>query len=86
MATSLLECWLYHGLHSLDFPLLYKYRPLWDIVVLFLMAGGGALCVTSVRIDWKRLRKGWRDGRRPAPVARPAAPAMPQAARGALGD
>ncbi len=26
--------WLYHGLHSLDFPWLYKYRPLWDIVVI----------------------------------------------------
>ena len=28
LATSRLERWLYHGLHSLDFPLLYKYRPL----------------------------------------------------------
>ena len=25
--------WLYHGLHSLDFPWLYRYRPLWDVVV-----------------------------------------------------
>ena len=31
--------WLYHGLHSLDFPWLYKYRPLWDIVVISTDAG-----------------------------------------------
>ena len=86
VATSRLERWLYHGLHSLDFPLLYKYRPLWDIVVLFLMAGGGALCVTSVWIGWKRLRKGWRDWRRPVVARLAASPALPQAARGALGD
>ena len=40
--------WLYHGLHSLDFPWLYRYRPAWDIVVLLFLAGGSALCVTSV--------------------------------------
>ncbi len=39
--------WLYHGLHSLDFPWLYKYRPLWDIVVIFFMAGGTA-CVSRL--------------------------------------
>lgn len=72
--TSRLERWLYHGLHSLDFPLLYKYRPAWDIVVLFLMAGGTALCITSVWIGWKRLRKGWRDLSRPAPPAQAARP------------
>ena len=40
--------WLYHGLHSLDFPWLYDYRPLWDIVVITFMLGGTALAVTSV--------------------------------------
>ena len=85
VATSRLERWLYHGLHSLDFPLLYKYRPLWDMVVLFLMSGGIALCVTSVWIGWKRLRKGWRDWRRPAPARPAASPTLPRAAREALG-
>ncbi len=46
--------WLYHGLHSLDLPWLYKYRPLWDILVLALMLGGVALSVTSVVIAWRR--------------------------------
>jgi hypothetical protein len=49
--------WLYHGLHSFDLPLLYKYRPAWDIVVMLLMLGGTALCVTSVVIAWRRLKR-----------------------------
>jgi hypothetical protein len=49
--------WLYHGLHSFDLPWLYRYRPAWDIAVLFLMLGGTALCVTSVIIGWRRLRR-----------------------------
>lgn len=40
--------WLYHGLHSIDLPLLYKHRPLWDILVLILLVGGTSLCVTSL--------------------------------------
>jgi hypothetical protein len=47
--------WLYHGLHSLDFPWLYNYRPLWDIVVITFMIGGTALCVTSLILAWRVL-------------------------------
>jgi hypothetical protein len=47
--------WLYNGLHSLNFPWLYNYRPLWDIVVLTLMLGGTALCVTSLVLAWRVL-------------------------------
>jgi hypothetical protein len=49
--------WLYHGLHSLDFPWLYNYRPLWDIVVITLMLGGTALCVTSIVLTWRVLAR-----------------------------
>jgi len=49
--------WLYHGLHSMDFPWLYKHRPLWDIVVIALMAGGTALCVTSLILAWRVLAR-----------------------------
>jgi hypothetical protein len=45
--------WLYHGLHSLDFPWLYDYRPAWDIVVIVFMLGGTALTVTSVILAWR---------------------------------
>ena len=49
--------WLYHGLHSLDFPWLYNYRPLWDIVVITLMFGGTALCVTTLVLTWRVLKR-----------------------------
>jgi hypothetical protein len=45
--------WLYHGLHSLEFPWLYEHRPLWDIVVITFMLGGTALVVTSVVLAWR---------------------------------
>ncbi len=47
--------WLYNGLHSLNFPWLYNYRPLWDIVVITFMTGGTALCVTSLVLAWRVL-------------------------------
>ena len=47
--------WLYNGLHSLNFPWLYNYRPLWDIVVITFMIGGTALCVTSLVLAWRVL-------------------------------
>jgi hypothetical protein len=69
--------WLYHGLHSLDFPWLYKYRPLWDIVVLTLMGGGVAICVTSLILSWRVLKRKLGVGRAVLPedaiLSRPAA-------------
>jgi hypothetical protein len=49
--------WLYHGLHSINFPWLYNYRPAWDIVVLTLMLGGSWLSVTSVIIGFQLVRR-----------------------------
>jgi hypothetical protein len=49
--------WLYHGLHSLNFPWLYNYRPLWDIVVITLMLGGTALCMTSLVLTYRVLAR-----------------------------
>jgi hypothetical protein len=54
---SRLNRWLYHGLHSLDFPWLYRRRPLWDIVVIILSVGGIASAVTSIAPAWRRLRR-----------------------------
>jgi hypothetical protein len=51
--------WLYHGLHSINFPWLYNYRPAWDIVVLTLMLGGTWLSVTSVIIGFQLVRRKW---------------------------
>jgi hypothetical protein len=44
--------WLYHGLHSLEFPLLYE-RPLWDVVMIGCMLGGAALSATSIVLAWR---------------------------------
>lgn len=52
-----LERWLYHGLHSLDFPFLYDRRPLWDIVLIVLSVGGTVLSVTTLLPAWRRLRR-----------------------------
>jgi hypothetical protein len=52
-----LNRWLYHGLHSLDFPFLYNRRPLWDIVVVALSIGGLLLTVAAVSPAWRRLRR-----------------------------
>jgi hypothetical protein len=54
-ARGWVERWLYHGLHSLDFPWLYKHRPLWDVVVITLLLGGTAICVTSLVLAWQVL-------------------------------
>ena len=56
-ARNWVSRWLYHGLHSFDFPWLYNYRPLWDIVVITLMLGGTALCVTSLVLTWRVLAR-----------------------------
>jgi len=56
-ARSRVSRWLYHGLHSIDLPWLYRNRPAWDVTVLALMLGGLSLSVTSVVIGWRRLCK-----------------------------
>jgi hypothetical protein len=56
-SRSWIERWLYHGLHSFDFPWLYKHRPAWDLVVLALLLGGASLSVTSVIIGFQLLRR-----------------------------
>jgi hypothetical protein len=53
--------WMYHGLHSLNFPWLYNARPLWDVVVITFMVGGTALCVTSVVLAWRVIGRRLRD-------------------------
>jgi hypothetical protein len=67
-ASSFVTRWLYHGLHSLDFPWLYNHRPAWDIVVLALMLGGLSLCVTSMIMGWQLLRRKLSFRRKPLAV------------------
>ncbi len=51
--TSRVNRWVYHGLHSLDFPALFFRRPLWDLVVITLMLGGISVSVTGLMLTWK---------------------------------
>jgi hypothetical protein len=53
--------WLYHGLHSFDFPWLYEHRPAWDILMLTLLAGGTWLCVTSIILAGQVLSRKLRE-------------------------
>jgi hypothetical protein len=55
--------WLYHGLHSFDFPAIYYRRPLWDIVVIALSLGGLLLSAVSIVPAWRRLRRHARHAR-----------------------
>ena len=64
-----LNRWLYHGLHSLDFPFLYYRRPLWDLVVMVLSIGGFALTLTMLAPAWRRLRRHASRLRRPSSIS-----------------
>jgi hypothetical protein len=50
--------WLHNGLHSFDFSAGLRKRPVWDIVVLLLLAGTTIGCVTGA---WLSLRRIGRD-------------------------
>jgi hypothetical protein len=52
-----IQRWLYHGLHSLDFPWLYDRRPLWDLVVLTLCLGGTALSAIGAVLAARRVTR-----------------------------
>lgn len=56
-ANSRWNRWLYHGLHSMNLPWLYKHRPAWDIAVILLLLGGASLSVTALILAWNVL---WR--------------------------
>ncbi len=54
-STSRLYRWLHYGLHRLDFAVL-RERPLWDAVMLPLLAGVSLLCLLGVWMGVRRLR------------------------------
>jgi hypothetical protein len=56
--------WVYYGLHVMDWPGLFERRPLWDIVTIALLAGLGAISVTTLLPAFRRLKRhavhGWK--------------------------
>ncbi len=56
--------WLFDGLHRIDFTAWLRVRPLWDIIVLFLMLGGTFGVGTGFYLAIRRIRIDlWRSGR-----------------------
>jgi len=49
--------WLFNGLHSLDFTRALRWRPAWDIVMIFLLLGVTGVCATGTYLGFKRLIK-----------------------------
>lgn len=52
-----LDHWLYEGPHDFDIPWFYRYRPLWDVIVIFCLAGGTWLSISGIIIGWRRVRR-----------------------------
>lgn len=56
--------WWYYGLHAMDWPGLFERRPLWDVVMIVLLAGLGAISVTTLLPAYRRLARhaarGWK--------------------------
>jgi hypothetical protein len=53
--------WWHEGLHRLDFNTGVRRRPLWDVVVLMLLAGVTALSGLGAWISLRQLRRGAQD-------------------------
>jgi len=49
--------WGYYGLHGLDFAMLYRHRPVWDVVAIVLLLGVGVSSVTSAVPAFRRLAR-----------------------------
>jgi hypothetical protein len=56
-AASRAYRWLHEGLHRLDFAPGLRARPLWDLVMLFLMTGVTVVCVTGACLGYRRLTR-----------------------------
>jgi uncharacterized iron-regulated membrane protein len=49
--------WLHEGLHRLDFSPALRSRPIWDLMMLTLMLGVTAVCITGTLLGWRRLTR-----------------------------
>lgn len=57
--------WLQDGLHSLDLPIL-RIRPIWDLVVIPLLAMVTLVCVTGTWMAWTKVQRDIRRMKRRA--------------------
>ena len=54
-ASSRLNRWIYHGLHSFDFPFLLSRPALRNAIVVILSLGGLLVALTSMTDGWRRV-------------------------------
>ncbi|HYQ00784.1 MAG TPA: hypothetical protein VER96_19045 [Polyangiaceae bacterium] len=63
--------WLYHGLHSLDFPALYRRAWLWHPTIVAALLGASLLAASGVWLSFRvatgRSRRPWRATRQVQP-------------------
>ena len=55
--------WLFAAPHRLDFAILTRHRPAWDLVLWTLNGFGAGIALTGIVLGWRRLRltrRGWR--------------------------
>src|SRR5690606_15622757 len=62
-ANDRLSRWTRVGLHRLDFSFM-KARPVWDLLVILLLAGVTLVCFTGTWMSFRRIRLDWQLGRR----------------------
>lgn len=62
-ANDRLNRWTRVGLHRLDFSFM-KARPVWDLVVIFLLAGVTLVCITGTWMSFRRIKLDWQLGRK----------------------
>jgi hypothetical protein len=49
--------WLHQALHRMDFSALLRGRPQWDVLMLSMMSGVTALCLTGLYLGYRRLTR-----------------------------
>jgi hypothetical protein len=72
-ANSRGQRWLFSGLHRLDFAQWLRLRPVWDVVMLFLLFGGLAGTGTGVYLALQRIKRDLTFRRQPKPIPVPEA-------------
>ncbi|MCJ2033230.1 PepSY domain-containing protein [Methylobacterium sp. J-068] len=61
-ASGRLQRWLFEAPHRLDFAILTRARPAWDLVMWLLNGLGAGIALTGVVLGWRRLRRTRRPG------------------------
>ena len=56
-ATARAHRWLFDGLHRIDFTAFLRWRPVWDVVVIFLLLGGIGVTGTGTWLALLRIKR-----------------------------